>query len=367
MKRVSVMHLIDSLNAGGAERMAVNIVNLLPRSQYRAHLCTTRSEGPLAVLINEDVGRCSLNRKHRFDWRALKSLTRYIAEHNVKILHAHGTALFIAGIASRFPPYPAVVWHDHWGRNELESRPAWLYRIAAKRTQAIIAVNQNLVRWSRDQLGIGEGRVSFISNFVCDSSLNGEPLELPGRPAERIVCVANFRPQKDLLTLINAMSLVVRESPSAHLLLVGDPSDKTYVELIRKRVGEQNLSQNVSFMGQRNDVASILRACDIGVLSSASEGLPLSLIEYGWAKLPTVATRVGECAELLDDGRAGIVVSPGAADELANGILLLLRSPERRTGFGESFFQFVKLNYNATNAISKICRIYESILKANDK
>ena len=192
--------------------------------------------------------------------------------------------------------------------------------------RAIIAVNQNLVRWSRDQLGIGEDRVSFISNFVCDSDSNGQPLELPGKPGERIVCVANFRPQKDLITLINAMSLVVREFPSAHLLLIGDLTDKTYVEQIRKRVAEENLGQNVSLLGQRNNVASILRSCDIGVLSSASEGLPLSLIEYGWAKLPTVATRVGECAELLNHGDAGILVSPGSADDLAKGLLLLLKS-----------------------------------------
>jgi len=368
MKRISVMHLIDTLNAGGAERMAVNIVNLLPRDRYRMHLCTTRQEGPLADLVSDDVVRHSLNRRGRFgrfDWRAVRSLIREMKRNEIQILHAHGTSLFMASIAAAFEPHAAVVWHDHWGRNELESRPAWLYRIAAKRTRAIIAVNQNLVRWSRDQLRIGEGRVSFISNFVCDASSNGEPLELPGTPAERIVCVANFRPQKDLVTLINAMSLVVRQFPSAHLLLIGDLTDKTYVELIRKRVAEEKLSHNVSFLGQRNDVASILKACDIGVLSSASEGLPLSLIEYGWAKLATVATRVGECADLLDHGSAGIVVSPGSADELAKGLLLLLKSPERRALFGEAFYQHVKRNYNATNAIDQICRIYESVQKVS--
>lgn len=361
MKRVSVMHLVDTLNAGGAERMAVNIVNLLPRDRYQMHLCTTRQEGPLADLVSDDVVRHSLNRSGRFDWRAVRSLIREMQRNEIKIVHAHGTSLFIASIAAAFEPHAAVVWHDHWGRNELESRPAWLYRIAAKRTRAIIAVNHNLVRWSRDQLGIGEDRVSFISNFVCDSSSNGRPLELPGSPGERIVCVANFRPQKDLITLINAMGLVVREFPFAHLLLIGDLTDKTYVEQIRKRVAEENLGQNVSFLGQRNNVASILRACDMGVLSSASEGLPLSLIEYGWAKLPTVATRVGECAELLNHGDAGILVSPGSADELAEGLLLLLKSPERRATFGEAFYQHVKTNYNATNAIEQICRIYESV------
>src|SRR5687768_2640819 len=278
------MHLTDTLNAGGAERMAVNIVNLLPRDQYRPHLCTTRSEGPLAALVRSDVGRCSLKRKHRFDWQALKSLVRYIDDHQIRILHAHGTSLFIAAIASRFSPHPSIVWHDHWGRHEMEGRPAWLYRIATKRVQAVIAVNLSLAQWSRDQLRVPDRRVSFIRNFVCESSANGTKPDLPGKPGARIVCVANFRPQKDLVTLVRAMSFVTREFPSAHLMLVGEPSDKAYVELIRKHVADENLSHNISFMGQRDDVTSILRSCDIGVLSSASEGLPLSLIEYGWAR-----------------------------------------------------------------------------------
>ena len=361
MNRLDVMHLTDTLNAGGAERMAVNIVNLLPRSRYRPHLCTTRNEGPLAALVTSDVDRHSLRRKHRFDWQALKSLVRYVDAHQVKILHAHGTALFIAVMASRFPPYPGIVWHDHWGRHELEGRPAWLYRIAIRRTHSVIAVNQSLAQWSREQLRVPDDRVSCIANFVCDSSPNGKTPDLPGKAGARIVCVANFRPQKDLITLIRAMSLVTREFPAAHLLLVGDPSDEAYLQLIRKRVAGENLSQNVSLMGQRNDVTSILRACDIGVLSSASEGLPLSLIEYGWARLPSVATRVGECAEPLDNGRAGILVSPGAADQLAEGLLLLLRSPERRAVLGEAFFQQVKRRYNPMNAIDQICRVYESV------
>jgi glycosyltransferase involved in cell wall biosynthesis len=367
MNRVDVMHLIDTLNAGGAERMAVNIVNLLPRNRYSPHLCTTRTEGPLAPLVKPDVGRCSLNRKQRFEWRALRMLVEYINAHQIKILHAHGTALFMAGLAARFAPYPKIVWHDHWGRHDIESRPAWLYRIATGQAHSVIAVNKNLAQWSRDQLRVPANRVSCIKNFVSNSLPNGETPDLPGTPGARIVCVANFRPQKDLMTLVRAMSLVVREFPAAHLLLVGDPSDKAYAEQIEELVAEEKLSRHVSFMGQRNDVTSILAACDIGVLSSASEGLPLSLLEYGGARLPAVATEVGECAEMLDHGRAGILVSPGAADQLATGLLLLLKSSEQRSIFGEALFQQVKQKYNAMNAIDEICRVYESVQMTTEK
>jgi hypothetical protein len=68
---VRVMHVIDTLVVGGAERVAVNLANLLPRARYEAHLCTTRSEGMLAHLIAHDVGRLRLWRGWRYDITAL--------------------------------------------------------------------------------------------------------------------------------------------------------------------------------------------------------------------------------------------------------------------------------------------------------
>src|SRR5687768_3548621 len=113
--RIRVMHITDTLYAGGKERVAVDLANLLPRSRYETFLCTTRREGPLADLIQPDVGRLRLDRKRVFDSRALRRLVAFIREKNIEILHAHGPSLFIARVASLFAPRPLVVWHNHFG------------------------------------------------------------------------------------------------------------------------------------------------------------------------------------------------------------------------------------------------------------
>src|SRR5260221_9907312 len=64
LSRIGVMHLVDSLDIGGAETVAVNLVNCLPREQYVAHLCTTRKDGPLEKLVRADVLRLGLQRKY---------------------------------------------------------------------------------------------------------------------------------------------------------------------------------------------------------------------------------------------------------------------------------------------------------------
>src|SRR5438876_10197966 len=76
--RIGVMHITDTLAAGGTERVAVNVVNNLPREQYRVHLCTTRQDGPLASLVAEDVGRLRLSKSRTIDRKAIQQLVAYV-------------------------------------------------------------------------------------------------------------------------------------------------------------------------------------------------------------------------------------------------------------------------------------------------
>ena len=362
MSRIGVMHVTDTLDAGGAERMAVNIVNLLRRDRYAAHLCTTRREGELASLVTKDVRRLALARKRRFDVAALQRMIAYIRENEIQILHAHGTSLFVAALASVFPPYPAVVWHDHYGRYKFDDRPAWLYRLAAKRISAVIAVNQQLAEWALQRLHLPRQRVRFIPNFVCQTEVALLLPDLPGQRGSRIACVANFRPQKDHLNLVRAMARVVSHEPGAHLLLMGGTGDQAYLKRVREEITKHDLDQHISVLGQRSDVPEILRACDIGVLSSASEGLPLALLEYGMARLPAVATNVGQCPEALNYGRAGLLVAPGDTSELAESLLALMRSPTKRIELADAFYRRVQDVYSPVAVLDQVDHIYHEIV-----
>jgi glycosyltransferase involved in cell wall biosynthesis len=364
MSRIGVMHLTDSLDAGGAERTAVNIVNHLPRERYVPYICTTRRDGPLGDLVACDVGRLRLRRTRRFDAGALLRLVAFIRAHDLHILHAHGTSLFSAVIASLFPPYPVVVWHDHLGRYACDDRPIFLYRLFTRRVSGVIVVNQPMAEWSRRRLRVPADRVWYVPNFVCPFDPGAQPPALPGVAGSRIVCVANLRPQKDHLTLVRAMALVVRQAPTAHLVLVGVPSEQTCLDLVRQEISKHEIDRNVSLLGRRMDVPAVLKGCDIGVLSSATEGFPFALIEYGMAGLPSVATRVGQCEEVLDHGRVGVLVPPRSPDQLAEVLLQLIQSPARRAALGERFQRRVQENYSPDPIMAQICAVYGVVLHA---
>ena len=224
-------------------------------------------------------------------------------------------------------------------------------------------MNQDLVDWAQITLGMPGEKVWYIQNFVTAGEPNAVLPELPGKKNRRIICVANFRAQKDHLTLIGAMALVVQRIPDAHLLLVGDATEKLCFDLVQKKIVQKGLKNNVSLLGTRQDVSALLQASDIGVMSSISEGLPLALLEYGMAGLPSVVTRVGQCAEVLDEGKVGVLVPPSSPALLAEKLIGLLESPHRRRTLGQLFQRRVNEVYSQGPVIEQILRVYEDVLK----
>jgi len=363
MRQIGVLHLIDTLEPGGAERVAVNLVNHLPRNRYRPYLGTTRRDGALAADLAADVGRLRLNRRRRFSPRAIAELVRFVRAHRIAILHAHSTSVFLAALAARFSPGTRLVWHDHFGRQDLEARPAWLYRLPVRRAAGVIAVSPQLAEWSRQALGIEASRVWYLPNFVVVDDGAREPAsELPGLPGRRIVCVANLRPQKDHITLIRALAEVVAREPESHLLLVGKLIDSRYGDEIRREIRRHRLEDCVTLLGERRDVAALLRSSDVAVLSSASEGMPLALLEYGAAALPVVATRVGRCPEILDEGRAGRLVAPGDAQGLADALSGLLRDRSLCRELAEALNRRIRRHYSSEAIISRLDGLYDTVL-----
>jgi glycosyltransferase involved in cell wall biosynthesis len=356
------MQVIDSLDVGGAERVAVQMANLLPADEVHSFLCTTRRDGPLDHDVASHVHRIRLHRTRRFDFLAIFKFALLLRHNRIQVVHAHGSSIFVARVATFLARTPALVWHDHYGRCELNDRPARLYRLFARRA-GVITVNQSLADWARTSLGVPGDRVWYIPNWAPVHAWREIPT-LPGIAGKRIVCVANFRAQKDHMTLLRAMVEVKAVAPDVQLLLVGSRAEPHYADYIQDQIQLLHLSDVVSWMGARQDAGAVMRGCDIGVLSSKSEGLPLVLLEYGSCGLAVVATDVGQCKEVLEYGRAGKIVPPESPAQLARAILELLGSSTLRERMGEALRRRVSAEYDAQTILQKIRAIYQWMLGA---
>jgi glycosyltransferase involved in cell wall biosynthesis len=357
-----VLQLIDSLAMGGAERVAVNLANALAEQGLQSHLCATRYSGPLESFILPQVKTLILNKKQTIDFSALNRLVTYIRSNGIEVLHAHSSSFFIANLV-RFFCRIEIVWHDHDGNSEfLHRRPKWMYRLFSLQWAFVLSVNQQLALWNQQNLWLPASRVSYLPNFA-DLSTPYTDLSpnLPGKADQRIVCLANLRPQKDHLNLLRAFASIYKQFPEATLLLIGLDLNDTCSQSIKQHIEELSLQDSIHILGSRTDVAAILPQCAVGVLSSESEGLPVALLEYGLVGLPVVCTRVGQCAEVLDQGNAGILVPPKDADALAHAVINLLQNKDYAATLGERLQTRINQFYSKDAVVKQLLACYKEV------
>jgi glycosyltransferase involved in cell wall biosynthesis len=358
MQQIGVLHIIDALGVGGAEKMAVSLVNHLSRAEYVPYICATRFDGALKDDLALDVGYVCLSRRNTFDIVGFEKLISFIRAKRVRIIHAHSTSLFLSLFAALMVGNVKLVWHDHSGQGHY--RRPFLFRIALKKVAAVIVVTSALAEWAREKAG--SRNVFLIPNFPESGKYTETEMVLPGALDNRLICVANLRPEKDHGTLLEAMKIVVSIEKNAHLLLVGGSVDPRYSAVMQERIIQLSLDNHVTWLGPRRDVEALLHHCAIGVLSSRSEGSPVSLLEYGAAGLATVVTNVGQCGEIIANDRTGLLVPPGDVNALANAMLKLLRNPDLRKRLGAAFAQRVHDEYSAATVVTRIEAVYRSVL-----
>ncbi|KAB1067049.1 glycosyltransferase [Tamlana haliotis] len=353
-----VLQLIDSLNAGGAERMAVNYANALTSRLEGAYLCATREEGLLKESLSENVGYLFLNRKKTIDLSAIKRLSTFVKQEHIDVIHAHATSFFLATLIKILNPKLILVWHDHYGNSEfLENRPLFVLRRCSAWFSHIFTVNSKLEAWARTKLP--SVPVSYLPNFA-QVDTNKPKTGLKGTKGKRILCLANLRPQKDHLNLLKAFQLVLEKYSDWTLHLLGKDFKDDYASEIKGYINKNHLNKNVFLYGSCTDINHVLKQGDIGVLGSKSEGLPLALLEYGLAGLPVVATQVGDCYKVVSKPNEGILVEPNNHKDLSQAILKYIEHENLRHLAATHLKAKVLSDFSETAVIESLISIYNS-------
>tara|TARA_R100001369_G_scaffold61045_1_gene87877 strand:- start:183 stop:1256 length:1074 start_codon:yes stop_codon:yes gene_type:complete len=352
-----VLQLIDTLEAGGAERVAVNLANALVSKVERSYLCASRKEGLLRPALDSTVGYLFLDKKHTLDLWAIRRLYYFLKRERITIIHAHSSSFFIAVIVTRALPYIKVVWHDHYGNSDfLNERPKRMLVICSKYFSHSFAVNTTLVTWAKE--GLKHASVSYLSNFINTEIYNKKKTILKGPKGSRIICLANLRPQKDHTNLLLAFSKITKDFPDCSLHCVGQDFGNAYSTDLYRLTKELSLRSNLFFYGTCSDISAILSDCDIGVLSSKSEGLPLALLEYGRAGLAVVVTSVGDCSLVVQNEVSGLVVPPEDSEALYLGLHSLILNIQKGKQFGVRLQQTITDKYAASAVIDVVLKYY---------
>jgi glycosyltransferase involved in cell wall biosynthesis len=302
--------LIDSLDTGGAERVAVEAAGALDRDRYVPHLVVTRHDGPLGRLAHDRGVRTTvLDRQWGFAPRKLARALSIVRDS--ALLHAHlwGSAMWGAAFA-RATRRPLIA-HTHGF--DADSSSAWLrgYRYwIAPAAHRIVCVSGELAAALRDG-GIPPAKVTVVENGVSleDPLTRDEARAALGLPTRgRVIgMVAGLRQEKRHDLALRSLALLRAEGRDVTLCFVGDGRER---EALHRLARELSVEDRVVWAGLRDHAGRLMRAFDVVLICSTIEGMPLGALEALVAGVPLVTTRVGALPELLAHG--GGVIVPAA-------------------------------------------------------
>lgn len=368
-----VLTLTDTIGHGGAERIAVEIALGTDPERFRRTVCVSRSlQGDPESLQNRDrlvragVTVLELDRGGRADLAAWRRLAGYIRRERVDVVHAHKFGSNVWGaILGRSLRVPVVVGHEHTWSFEGQPVRRLLDRwVVAAGSDAVVAVSNADRRRMIAVVGMPADRVVLIPNGIAPrtpedpGALRRELGLAPDAPV--IALVAVLRPQKAIDVMLDALAIVRRTRPSAHLVVAG-PGDPSALRAQARRLG---VAEGVSLLGPRGDIADILAAADVGALSSDFEGSPLVVLEYMAAGLPVVATAVGGVPDMVVDGESGLLVAPRDPDALAGALTRVLGHPELARRLGAAGRARQERVFSNRAMIEQVLALYARLLAA---
>lgn len=355
MKHKHVIQLIDSLHIGGAEKVAVTLANTLSEIQPSS-IAVTRNEGKLKAQLSKTVNYTFLNKKSSIDLKAVFKFRKYLKEHQVDIIHAHGTSFFFATLVKLIYPKISVIWHDHNGnRKNTTLVKRSIIQCCSLFFCWVITVNKELEQWAKKYLFTKD--IRQINNFIKNTEHSEPAKVLQGEKGKRIVCVANLRKEKNHFNLVEACKKVLNKHEGWTVHLVGEDKHDAYAQQLKKTINELNLSNKVFIHGAQTNISGILEQCTIGVLSSDTEALPMALLEYGFHNLAVIVTNVGECSAVVNEN--GWIVPVKDSQALATAMLEAVTDEKLRNIKAGNYKQFVETHYGVPAVLNKIVSIYQ--------
>ncbi len=338
-----IVQLIDALEVGGAERMAVQFANALSGRASFSGLVATRSEGALRSEISDSVNYLFLNKKSALDLKALVKVRRYCVANRVEWVHAHGSSFFFATLLKLILPRLRILWHDHNGnRSNQTVRQNKMLWLCARMFDRIIVVNQDLLTWSRSKLGVD--KLLYLPNFAVTQPAIGTTI-LSGIPGKRILCLANLRHPKNHMLLLEVAQRLCTTHPGWTFHFVGDDRGDGYSDQLKQYIKSHQLQESVYLYGLRTDISHIIHQAEIAVLASRYEGLPVSLLEYGLYGKAVVATAVGEIPAIVNNGISGLLVEP-EVDSFYNALNCLIGNEAFRMELGAALKETILAHYS---------------------
>ncbi len=391
--KLHVVHLIEALGPGGAERLLyTNLKNFDPE-RIQSTVVTVYSNAthwlePITALGVPVVPlNCTSVREIP---NGISTLRRWLRANKPDLIHSHLWAANIIGrVAGRLTGTPVISsvhnpdhepesWADGAEVSLNKRRIAKLLDrwTAHAGSDRLIAVSNYVKQSANRHLGVSLESIDLVYNPI-DTDLLHRPsdsnreelLRACGLPADSVILlnVARVSPQKGLIYALRALPEILQRYPSAHLVSVGATTDPPWLEQLKREAEALGVTDHLHMLGSRRDVIDFLRACDVFIFPSLYEGLGIALIEAMAAGCACVASAAGPIPEVVSDGEDGVLVPPGDPQAIAVAVCRLLDDESLRERLGAAATLSAFSRFQPQKSADALTKIYESVLQRREK
>jgi glycosyltransferase involved in cell wall biosynthesis len=388
-KTLHVVHLIEALGPGGAERLLYTNIKHFDAEEIRSTVITVYPHATHWLEPIEALGVpvvCLNCDSPRDIPKGIRTLRKWLRQNKPDLIHSHlWAANMIGRIAGRLtktpvissihnPDHEAEAWADGadvglFKRRIVRELDRWTAHAGNKR---MIAVSRYVKESANRRLGISLDAIEVVYNPIDVDLIKSEPkanraelLRECGLPAGSLILlnVARVSPQKGLLYALRALPEILKRHPSAQLVSIGATTDPAWHAQLQREATELGVTDHFHLLGTRRDVIDFLRACDVFVFPSLYEGLGIALIEAMAAGCACVATAAGPIPEVITDGEDGILVPPRDAQAIASAVCRLLGDQPLRVRLGAAASKSALSRFQPQQSAATLTRIYRELVE----
>jgi len=379
MQKSNILYIITKLELGGAQKQLLSLIAHLDKERFTPFLFTAEQ----GLLVGDARGIKGLNlRTSRAlerpinlgkDILALWEIFRFIRRNNIGIVHTHSSKAGLLGrIAAKLAGVKIIIHTVHgWSFNCGQSRLRRnlfirLERLAAGFCDKLIVVS-DFDRTTGLSNKIGRPKQYTVIRYGIDqaefSRANPGARGEFGISDEALVVgmVSCFKPQKSPLDYVRLASVFSKVSPGAVFLLIGDGALR---ENIERQISVLGLKKQFILTGWRRDIARLLEAIDVFVLTSLWEGMPIAVLEAMAASRPVIATDTGGIREVVIEGETGFLVHAGDVNDAFRKLLMLSEDASLRKKMGQRARESLGSAYSRHDMAKNTQTLYCSLIKS---
>lgn len=393
----AILHVIQTLGPGGAERLLVTYLsNPVLKNEFHHIVVLTdiadvheKCQGTFLVKALEDIGVEVVATDSPGPWNLIRSIFRLrkvIKTRNIRLVHSHLIWSNIAGrIAARLTKVPVISsFHNsdydpqvvasftapRWKQNLIK----WLDGMTARDCDSIsIAVSHYVARHVHEHLRIKYEKIEVVHNPVdlthIKPTLNNQrqdKRQILGIPNDSkiIISVGRVTDQKAFIELVEAFDQLSTEISGFHLnlVIVGAMVDSNYLSKLRFQISQATSKDKIHLTGAQADIGNWLAASDLFVFPSKFEGLGIALAEAMGVGLPCVATNIGPIPELIENEKTGLLVEMNNHNQLVQAMKKMILDETYANSLGKAASEFILDHFNETEKSEQLFNLYKRLM-----